>query len=92
MLAFVLCHEDVGRDDDILGKIFGYTAAEHEQARHRVVELDLRQLVKILGAVEAGFGLPAALVIMGYDTQAGGAIGKRGAEDGHAVLIGGVDN
>ncbi len=81
--------EDVGGDDDVLGEVLGDAAADHEQAGGGVGDLELGDLVEVLGGVDGDLGLVLTLVLVGDEAEAGGAVGEGGAEDGDVLLVGG---
>src|SRR5205823_6278809 len=73
--------EDVGGYDDVLSEVLGDAAADHEQAGGRVGDLELGDLVEVLGGVDRDVRLALALVLVGDEAEAGGAVGEGGAED-----------
>src|SRR5579871_5255206 len=44
--------EDLRGDDNVLGEVLGSAAAEHEEASGRIGDLELRELVEVLGGVD----------------------------------------
>ena len=84
--------EDVGGDDDVLGEVFGDAPADHEEAGGGVGDLELGDLVEVLGRVDGDHGLALAGVLVGDEAEAGGAVGEGGAEDGDVLLVGGEDD
>ncbi len=84
--------EDVGGYDDVLGEVFGDSSADHEQAGGGVGDLELGDLVEVLGGVDGDHGLALASVLVGDEAEAGGAVGEGGAEDGDVLLVGGEDD
>src|SRR5439155_13193012 len=77
---------------NILREILRHAAADHEDAGRRVLNLQLRQLVKILAAIPRNVRLAFARMQVMDQSKAGRAIAERGAEDRHILLIRLVQN
>ena len=84
--------EDVGGNDDVLGEVLGDAAADHEEAGGGIGDLELGDLVEVLGGVDGDHGLTLAGVLVGDESEACGAIGECRAEDGDVLLVGGEDD
>src|SRR5258707_7892968 len=84
--------EDVRGYHDVLGEVLGDPAADHEQAGGGIGDLELGDLVEVLGGVDGDVRLALASVLVGDQAEAGGAVREGGAEDGHILLVGGEDD
>src|SRR5258706_9983450 len=88
----VFVGENLGGDDDVLGEILRNPPADHEQAGVSALELELRELVKILAAVDADLWAVGARVLVGDDAEAARAVSEGGDEDRDIFLVGFQDN
>src|ERR1700733_16095159 len=55
--------QDIRGNDNVLREVLGYATADHQQARGGVGDLELRQLVEVLGGIERYLRLVAACVL-----------------------------
>jgi len=84
--------EDLGGYDDVLCEVLGNAAADHEDAGGGVGDLELSDLVEVLGGVDGDHRLALAGVLVGDEAEAGGAVGECGTKDGDVLLVGGEDD
>ena len=78
--------EHLRRNHNVLGKILGHPAAYHEEPGGRVLDLELSQFVKILGAVDTHLRPVAAGVLVGDEPEARRTIAEGWAKDRHLGL------
>src|SRR6185437_998095 len=79
----------VGGNHDVLREVLRYAAADHQQARGRVLDLDLRQLVEVLARINGAMRLALARMHVRHDAEAERAVRERRAEDRHVLLVAG---
>ena len=79
--------DDFGGDHDVLGEVFGDSAADHQKAGDAVLDFDLGQFVKVLDAVERDFGAIAAAVLVGDEAETSGTVAEGGDEDGDVFFV-----
>src|SRR6185437_5716112 len=79
----------VGGNHDVLREVLRHAATDHQQARGRVLDLDLRQLVEVLAGINGAMRLALARMHVRHDAEAERAVRERRAEDRHVLLVAG---
>lgn len=82
--------QDLGADDRVLGEVLRNAAADHQKARRPRLDLDFRELPKILHRVDGEVRL-GMLHLVENEAEAGAAVREGRAEDRDVMLEGRLD-